>query len=168
MAGNEGERPALRRRGAEIAVALVMLALAAIIAWDSVRIGARWVADGPQTGYFPLYIAMLVGGASVVNLLRALLIPREKNRTFVEVRQLKTVLTVLVPTAVFAAVVIWTGIYAAALAYIAFFMRRLGRYAWWKVAAMSAATVLVLFLMFEIWFLVPLPKGPIERWLGID
>jgi hypothetical protein len=25
---------------------------------------------------------------------------------------------------------------------------------------------LTLFMMFERWFLVPLPKGPLEAWLG--
>jgi len=167
MSGGSEERPALRVRGAEIIVSLVFLALGAIVLYESVRIGVRWGAEGPQTGYFPFYIAILVCAASALNLVQALLIRPETNRAFVEVGQLRTVLTVLVPTAIFAALVAWTGIYAAALLYVAFFMRRLGRYVWWKVATVSAGTVAVLFLLFEVWFLVPLPKGPLERLLGI-
>lgn len=167
MSGGSEERSALSVRSAEIIVPLVFLGLGAIVLIESARIGVRWGAEGPQTGYFPFYVALLVCAASVVNLLRALLIRPERNRAFVEVGQLKTVLAVLVPTAVFAALVGWTGIYAAALLYIAFFMRRLGGYQWWKVAAVSAGAVAMLFLLFELWFLVPLPKGPLERLLGI-
>jgi hypothetical protein len=74
---------------------------------------------------------------------------------------------VLVPSAVFVAVIPWTGLYVAATAFTAYFMHRLGGYRWWKALASSVATGLVLFVLFEIWFLVPLPKGPLERWLGV-
>ena len=50
---------------------------------------------------------------------------------------------------------------------MALFMRWLGTYPWWKVAAVSIGHSVVLFLIFEIWFLVPLPKGALERALGI-
>jgi len=69
--------------------------------------------------------------------------------------------------AVFAALVTWIGIYASAFLYIGFFMRWLGKYAWWKVAAVSAVTVTVFYLVFEKWFKVPLPKGPLENFLGL-
>ncbi|MGV2435793.1 MAG UNVERIFIED_CONTAM: hypothetical protein LVT10_13745 [Anaerolineae bacterium] len=50
-------------RSIEIAVALVLMALAAVVIADSLRIGAGWADDGPQAGYFPFYIglAMLAG-----------------------------------------------------------------------------------------------------------
>ena len=61
----------------------------------------------------------------------------------------------------------WTGIYVASIVFIAFFMRWLGKYAWWKVATVSIGTMVVFFLIFEVWFKVPLPKGPLENLLGI-
>jgi len=161
------QRAAIRHRGAEIIVALALLAFGALIAWESVKIGARWTDEGPQTGYFPFYIALTICIASAWNLVRALLIRPEGNRTFVEIGQLRLVLSVLVPTAIFAVAIKWTGIYVAALLFIGYFMRRLGKYPWWKVVAGGAGTTLVLFLLFEIWFLVPLPKGPLERLLGL-
>lgn len=167
MGGNSDERPALRYKSAEIAVALVIIALSAVIAFDSVRIGARWVADGPQTGYFPFYIVLILIGASAVNLLLALRMRPEENRTFVQVGQLRLVLSVLVPAAVFVGIIHWTGLYVAATLFMAYFMHRLGQYRWWKAAAASVATGVVLFFLFELWFLVPLPKGPLERWLGV-
>jgi hypothetical protein len=50
---------------------------------------------------------------------------------------------------------------------VALFMRWLGKYPWWKVVAVSIGHSVALFLIFEVWFLVPLPKGPLERLLGI-
>ena len=46
-------------------------------------------------------------------------------------------------------------------------MRWLGKYAWWKIGAgVRRQRCVVFFLMFEIWFKVPLPKGPLEAALG--
>jgi len=95
-------------------------------------------------------------------------VPDASNKTFVEVGQLKLVLTVLVPTAIYAAAVTWIGIYVSSILFISFFMRWLGKYPWWKAAAVSLGAAVVFFLVFEIWFKVPLPKGPIEELLRLN
>jgi len=74
---------------------------------------------------------------------------------------------VLVPSAVYVALVGWLGIYVSAVLFVALFMRWLGKYPWWKVGVVSVGHSIVLFLIFEVWFLVPLPKGPLERLLGL-
>ena len=161
-------RPAFGVKSAEIALALLFLALGAIVIYDSVRLGAKWADDGPQTGYFPFYIGLLICGASLANLVAALAMSGSKGRTFVEVGQLKLVLAVLVPSAIYVALIGWLGIYVASALFIAFFMRRLGNFAWWKTAAVSIGNSVVFFVIFEIWFKVPLPKGIVERLLGLD
>src|SRR5258706_14423366 len=164
----EGEgRPAFGQRSAEIVVAALFLVLGAIVVYDSVRLGARWGSDGPQAGYFPFYIALFVCVASAVNLVVALL-KKGEDRAFVEVGQLKWVLSVLVPSFIFVAMIAWLGIYVASAIFVAFFMRWLGKYPWWKVAAVSLGNSVVFFLIFELWFKVPLPKGVVERLLGLD
>ena len=167
---NEGRdaRPAFRQKSAEMAVAAFIFLLGAIVIWDSVRLGARWGDDGPQAGYFPTYIGLILCVASAVNLGLALLNRRDRDRTFVEVGQLMLVLTVLIPSAIYVGLIGWTGIYVASAAYVAFFMRWLGKYSWWKVVAVSVGNSVVFFLIFEIWFKVPLPKGPVEALLGLD
>jgi hypothetical protein len=75
---------------------------------------------------------------------------------------------VLIPSAVFVALVGWIGIYVSGALFVALFMRWLGKYAWWKVAAVSIGNSVVFYLIFEVWFLVPLPKGPLEALLGLD
>jgi hypothetical protein len=131
-----------------------------------VRLGARWGDDGPQAGYFPFYIGLLVCVSAAANFIMALG-TRERGRIFVEHDKLRLVLAVLVPAAIYVAVIGWTGIYVASAVFIAFFMRWLGKYVWWKVAAVSVGTMAVFFVIFEMWFKVPLPKGPLENLLGI-
>jgi putative tricarboxylic transport membrane protein len=77
------------------------------------------------------------------------------------------VLTVLVPAAIYAGAIGWIGIYVASALFIGFFMRWLGKYAWWTVAAVSVGVVVAFYVIFEVWFKVPLPKGPIEALLGL-
>ena len=160
-------RPAFGVKSAEIVLALFFLALGAIVIYDSVRLGAKWGDDGPQTGYFPFYIGLLIALASVANLVAALAIRPENEQPFVEVGQLKLVLAVLVPTAIYVGLIGWLGIYVASALFIAFFMRWLGKYSWWKTAAVSIGNSVVFFLIFEVWFKIPLPKGPLENLLGI-
>jgi hypothetical protein len=167
MSQEPAERAAFSLRSAEIGIALVFLALAALVIFDSVRQGARWLEEGPQPGYFPFYLGVIIAAASAVTLARALMMTAERNKAFVQVGQLKLVLSVLVPSAVYVALVGWIGIYVSAVLFVALFMRWLGKYPWWKVAAVSIGHSVVLFCIFEIWFLVPLPKGQLERWLGI-
>jgi hypothetical protein len=151
-------------------VAALFFIFGAVVIVDSVRLGFGWQeVHGPRPGYFPFYIGLLICIASVVNFARALLLLKgERNKTFVQVGQLGLVLTVLIPTALFAALVTWIGIYASAVLFIGFFMSWLGKYAWWKVIPVSIGTVIVFYLVFEIWFKVPLPKGPIESLLGLN
>jgi hypothetical protein len=99
---------------------------------------------------------------------RALTLRGERNKTFVQVGQLKMVLTVLIPTAIYAFLVTWIGIYVSSVLFIGFFMRWLGKYPWWKVVVVSLITVAVFFVVFEIWFKVPLPKGAVESLLGLN
>ena len=135
--------------------------------YDSVRLGARWAEDGPQAGYFPFYVGLLVCASAAVNFLMALVNRRDAGRDFVELDKLKLVLAVLVPAAVYVAAISWVGIYVSSAVFIAFFMRWLGKYPWWKVAVVSVGTMVAFFLIFEVWFLVPLPKGPLENLLGV-
>jgi putative tricarboxylic transport membrane protein len=165
-AGGAG-RAACSQKSAEVAVAALFLLVGGIVVYDSLRLGAKWAEDGPQAGYFPFYIGLIVCGSSIVNIALALL-KGGRDKAFVSVGALKLVLTVLVPAGIYVALIGWTGIYAASVLFVAFFMRTLGKYAWWKVVAVSLGNSVVFFLIFEMWFKVPLPKGPIESLLGLN
>jgi len=168
MSEEPGGRTAFSYKSAELVVAVLFFLLGALVIFDSVRLGANWNSDGPQAGYFPFYLGVIICAATMVTFVHGILIPEHRNGAFVEVGQLKLVLSVLVPSAVYVALIDSLGIYLASAIFVAFFMRWLGKYAWWKVALVAIGNSVVFFLIFEIWFLVPLPKGPVEAWLHIN
>lgn len=158
-AGNVA-RQGISVRAAEIVVALILMGLGGLVVFDSVRLGFRWAADGPEAGYFPFYIGFFICAASVITLGQILFgKDRDGSKVFVEWGQLKLVLSVLVPATVYVLGIQWIGIYVASVVYIAFFMVWLGKYNWIKSALLGIAVSVVAFMMFEIWFKVPLFKG---------
>jgi putative tricarboxylic transport membrane protein len=165
-----GERAVGSVRVWETVVAVLFLVFGAVVVWDSRRLGAAWGSDGPQAGYFPFYIGLIILIASAINLFVAL--NRANKGAFVTRGQLRMVLIVMIPYAVYVALisnpVYSLGIYEASIIFIAAFMRYLGKYSWPKIALVSIGTMVVFFLMFEVWFKVPLPKGPIEALLGFQ
>jgi len=153
-------------RTVDIVVALIMAGIGALVVVDSVRLGVGWAADGPQSGYFPFYIGLFIIAASL-GTVAITLFGRKVNRgAFVHSVQLRDVLRVLLPTIGFIAVVGFIGIYVASALFIGASMRWLGRFRWPTIVMVSVAVPFALFLLFEIWFLVPLPKGPLEELLG--
>jgi putative tricarboxylic transport membrane protein len=151
-------------RTMELLVSGVFMALAVLIMYDNWRIGARW-EDGPQAGYFPFRVGAIMFIASAVTF-GSNLLARTASGSFVERTQLKQVLQVLVPTIVFVASIGVLGIYVAAFVFITFFMWWLGKYPLFKILPVAILVPIALFFMFEVWFLVPLPKGPLEQALG--
>ena len=168
MEGQQEGRAAFRQKSAEIVVAALFLAAGAVVVYDSLRLGTKWADDGPQAGYFPFIIGLLICIAAAVNLVAVFAWAREDARAFVEIGQLKMVLAVLVPTAAYVGLIGWLGIYVASILFIGFFMRWLGKYEWWKLAAVSVGNSVFFFLVFEIWFRIPLPKGPLEALLRLN
>src|SRR5258706_6738856 len=103
MAGTEqapaAESPAVAStRGVDIVVCAVLLALAGILAFDNWRTGMGWDATGPQAGYFPFYLALILAGSSIYGIVRELAARRTPSEAFVRRVQLRRVMQVLVPT----------------------------------------------------------------------
>jgi hypothetical protein len=151
-------------RSVEIGVALAMLIFALIVIVGSIQAGIGWASDGPEAGFFPFYCAVFVFVASVVNLVQA--VGARSGALFAEWGQLARVMAVVAPAAIYVAVMPWIGMYVASLVLIAVFMRWIGRSGWPMVIGISVPVVIATFIIFERWFLVPLPKGPIEEMLG--
>src|SRR5690348_11313987 len=158
-------------RAWEAAVALLFLVFGSGVMWDSWRIGARWGSDGPQAGYFPFYIGVFIVVSALAMLYAALRMgAAEGGQPFVRWGQLSMLRTVFVPSIVYVFLIDnpWfsLGIYVPSALFIAAFMRYLGKYRWVNVVAVPLAVMVAFFMMFEIWFQVPLPKGPLETALG--
>jgi putative tricarboxylic transport membrane protein len=140
--------------------------LAVMVIADSLRVGIGWADDGPRSGYFPFYIGLFLLLASGSIVISTLLKWRTLTAVFAEREQLVTVFAVLIPMVVYVGGIWLLGIYLASALLIGYFMRRYGKFGWPATGAVSVGVPLAFFLVFERWFLVPLPKGPIERLLG--
>jgi putative tricarboxylic transport membrane protein len=159
------DRPVVRSRTVDAAVCALLLALAVLLGWDNWRSGISWASDGPQVGYFPFYLAVLLGGASLYGLIKAV-IGKDGDDPFVTRQQSRRVLQVLVPTFLFVVLTQYTGLYVASFILVLGFMRWVGRIAWWKSAVTSFVFTAAMFITFEIAFNVIMPKGPLEAVFG--
>jgi putative tricarboxylic transport membrane protein len=151
------------QRAVEIGVGVFTALFGAIVVMGALKVGIGWGVEGPRPGFFPFYIGLLIIGSSAVNLLQARLTDRRPR--FAEWSQLRQVLRVLVPIAIYVVAIPYTGIYLASATLIAVFMVWLGKYHWSLAAAISIGVTIATYLMFEKFFLVPLPKGPLEELL---
>lgn len=150
-------------RSMEILVALVLFGLGALVVFDSRRLGSSWGADGPESGYFPFYIGLIICISSLVVLWQSVFGHGGKRQAiFVEWQPLRQVLAVLVPAAFFVLGIQLIGLYVASAIYIAGFMLWLGNYSWLKSVVLGVAVSAAAFVTFEVWFQVPLYKGAFD------
>lgn len=163
-----GATGGLRHASVEAATSLLCIAMGAAAVQDSLRIGAGWAADGPKSGTFPFWVGLVLILASAANLVQVARARAggDDGGSFLTWAQLRLVLSVLVPTAVYVFAIPATGIYLASAVLVAWFMNRLGRFGLLRAMGAGLATAAAAFVIFEIWFLVALPKGPIEDALG--
>ena len=174
-APTEAAHEGIREWGPEVAVAAFLMVLGGLVVFDSLRWGAGWADDGPQSGYFPFYIGLMLLGSSGFVLFKAVAACLARGagapdglltRTFVGREELRLVMCMLVPATLYVVAMGFVGLYAASIVLIAWFMRRHGGFAWLPSLGVSLGVPLTVFVVFERWFLVPLPKGPIEALLG--
>ena len=154
-----------RHRTVEMSVAIACIVFGIIAILGSLQAGVGWGAEGPKSGFFPFYLGIIIVGASLMNLKDAWALDRVV--LYATWHQLGQVLAVVIPTTVYVVVLPYTGIYAASIVLISGFMMWLGKYPWPKALAVGIGVPLAIYFMFEKWFLVPLPKGPIEYALGL-
>ena len=151
-------------RAADLTTAVVLFLLGAVVLVDAIRLGIGWGTDGPKSGFFPFWLAALMMTACVA--IAAEAARRRADAPFVTREQLVPVLKVLGPATAMVAGTEVVGLYVASALYIGFYMRWIGRHGWPAVVAIAIGIPLVTFIVFERWFLVPMPKGPLETWLG--
>jgi hypothetical protein len=163
---HESARAGTRTVLVELVVAAIVFALGALVAYDSYRLGSGWASDGPQSGYFPFYIGLFTGICGAVVFAQGLHRLKTDQQVFVTPSQLKQVLVILLPSTVYVLGVQLIGIYVSSALFITMFMRLAGKYSWIRSIAVGVGVSVSAFVMFEIWFKIPLPKGPLESLLG--
>jgi hypothetical protein len=157
-------------RVADLITAAMLMLLGGIVIYDAARLGFGWGNEGPQSGFFPFWLAILLVVISAAIFLQALM--ARSTKPFVTRESFIPVLKVLLPIVGFIFLTDppgpWSGIglYVAGGLYLGFYMRWVGHHSWFSVVALSIAVPLVAFFIFDKWFLVPMPKGPVEAWFG--
>ena len=151
-------------RVADLVTASVLVLVGGIVVLDALRLGIGWGTDGPRSGFFPFWLSITLIVSAVIVLVQAS--RRAEGGAFVTRAQLGPVLTVLWPATAMVLLTQFIGLYVAGSLYLGFYMRRVGHHGWRAVLALSLAVPVILFMVFELWFLVPMPKGPLEHWLG--
>lgn len=148
-----------RNHTVDAVVAALIFAFGLLIATTAWKLGARWASDGPGAGYFPFYIGLILCLASLGIFVQALVGKARDDGAFVNQLQLTRVMQVLIPAAVYVLAAQFLGLYVASAIYITAFMVILGRYSWLKSVLTGVIVCALFFLMFEVWFKVPLFKG---------
>jgi putative tricarboxylic transport membrane protein len=151
-------------RTADIVVASLLLGLGVLVLRDSVRMGIGWGSDGPEGGFVPFWLAAILIFSCAIIIAHAA--RRTSDKRFVTGKQIARVLQVLAPAAAMIVLTPYLGLYVATVLYMSAYMRWGGRHSWKFSIALPLSFAVLLFLVFERWFLVPLPKGPLEAWLG--
>ena len=149
-------------------VAGILLVIGVVVVFEARRLGAGWTSDGPGAGYFPFYVGLIVCISSVGILFQALFGKARDTGAFIDQLQFKRVMSVLVPAIAYVLAVVFLGLYVASALYIALFMIVLGKYSTVKSVVVAVVVNALFFMMFEVWFKVPLYKGTLEplRFLG--
>jgi putative tricarboxylic transport membrane protein len=163
----EPDSPAVTdTRTADVTVSLLLMALALMLGTDNWRTGIAWDSTGPQAGYFPFYLSVILGGASLYGLVTTFIARKETSETFVTRAQRRRVMAVFVPTLLFCLATQFLGLYVASFLLIAAFMRMVGKIALWKSLLTAFLFTAIMFVTFDIAFDVIMPKGPLEAALG--
>lgn len=156
--GAEGV-PLARTATVDAVVAVCLAILGGVVIVQARGLGAGWTSDGPGAGYFPFYIGLILVVCGIGVLLQSLRARRSDGEVFVDSAQLRRVLSVLLPSALYAGAIMLVGIYVASAIFIALFMIVLGKYPVLRSIVVGVAVNALFFVMFEVWFKVPLYKG---------
>ena len=154
-------------RSVEIAVALSTFAFGAIVLVGSMQVGINWGVEGPRPGFFPFYISLLIIVSSLVNLIQVWNPDVSGRGVFSSWEQLRRVMSVVIPGCIYVALVPFLGMYVSSMLLIAVFMMWLGGYDWRMTAPIAIGVPAIVYVVFERYFMIGLPKGPLEDLLGL-
>ena len=165
MTNNTSQGAGPSHKVVESGITILIALFGVIVIIGSIQAGIDGGAEGPRAGCFPFYLGVIIVISSAINLRNE--IRGGRPGLFAEWSQLRQVMRVVIPTTLYVGTMPYIGLYVGSTALIAWFMRRLGKYNWLTVAAVAIGVPVLTYIVFERWFLVPLPKGPLEEWLNL-
>jgi hypothetical protein len=153
---------------ADVGVALILLGLAALVAWGSLQLDIGWGLNGPEGGFFPFWLAIGLAACCLIILVQAWRrTPVTPWQPLVRPGGWTPILKVAVPATAMVALTEMIGLYPAAALYIGFYMRWIGNHRWPLVLAICLGVPVCSYVLFDKWFLIPMPKGWWGAHLGL-
>ena len=157
----------IRRRTLELAAAAVVFLLGALVVKGALEHETGWMADGPQAGYFPFRLGLILLGASLLIALQAWRDSLRGGQVILSRDGLRRMAWFVLPLAAYVGIAQLLGLYIATALYLVVMLRLVGQHRWRTVAAVALMVPACGWVLFETWFTVPLLKGPVEVWLGL-
>ncbi|MET0409793.1 MAG: tripartite tricarboxylate transporter TctB family protein, partial [Polyangiaceae bacterium] len=129
----------LATRPAEVIIALGLCLCGGVVVADSLRLGNGWAPDGPEAGFYPFYVGLVLCTASGWITLAGL--RKSSGAPFVHKLEARRVASVLVPSLAYGVGIFWLGMHVASLFFLIAFMRHVGKYSWLRSVTLSAIIV---------------------------
>ena len=162
------DTPVVSRFVMEIVMAFAMMLFGLTVIYGALELDIGWSDGGPQSGYVPFYLGCILCLTALGILLQTLRDQRNTSRlAFVTRTQLKRIIQFLLPIILYIVASLFLGLYVASTLYLASVMVVQGGYGPVRSVAVGVLTSAFFFVLFEIWFRIPLLKGPLEAALGI-
>jgi hypothetical protein len=148
-------------RKADIYVALGLMAIGLLVIGDAIRLKFGWGMSGPEAGFFPFYMGLGVVICTFFIVLRAIKIYRKEGsgKPLIKAGGLPQILRVLLPAVGMVLLTELIGLHLATVLYLIFYMGVIGKTPWLKTVTISIAVPLVVYILFDKIFLIPLPEG---------
>lgn len=156
----------ISRPVAEAATAGGIALLGAMTCYGSLENGIRWSDAGPQPGYFPFYVGLLIILGAGVTFVQALRSMGGEPRVFLDAEQARASLGFLLPIIGFTLISVALGLYVGIFAYLTYFLRVGAGIRLWRSVAAALFIAAINYVIFEKLFGVPLLKGPLMNALG--
>jgi hypothetical protein len=157
----------LTRFTMEVVTGCVTALAGAVISYGALEFGIGWDDAGPQPGYFPFYIGLLIILGSLGVMAQAFTQHRHSTQIFLNSEQAGRIVSFAGPMVAFVVLCVLLGLYVAMTVYLFAVMTIQGRFKIPLAALVSIGTAVAFYVVMEIWFQVPLLKGPVEAMLGI-
>lgn len=151
----------MKTKTADIVVAGLLMCIGLLVAFDSLRLGSGWGLEGPRPGFFPFLMSVLVLGGCVLIIRQAVTGKSsvKGGKPFVPPGGMRPVFTVFFPALGMVIATEIVGLYVAAIIYLAAYIRWIGKFRWSTVLLISIPIPLIFYVVFDKFFLIPMPLG---------
>lgn len=153
-------------RKVELLWATAFLVVAAIVIIESFRLGFGWQEHGPQAGFVPFWLAIVMVVCGGIIILRGLLM--EVGESFFMSRPaMWAMIWVFLASTLLAFMIGTLGMYIATVVFAVLFTYWLGRHPWYVALGFAIITALAVYYGMEKGLTIPLPKSPVyaKGWL---